>query len=63
MKQRCREFIFNLNVPTRVGFQTPLVNITMDLVPSGTLDKSPVIIGGEYQESCYGDYQKEMRLC
>ncbi|NLC47483.1 MAG: ribonucleoside triphosphate reductase [Firmicutes bacterium] len=62
VKQALQEFIFNLNVPTRVGFQTPFVNITMDLVPSGTLAKSPVIIGGEYQESCYGDYQKEMDM-
>jgi anaerobic ribonucleoside-triphosphate reductase len=62
VKQALQEFVFNLNVPTRVGFQTPFVNITMDLTPSGTLAKSPVIIGGEYQDSCYGDYQKEMDL-
>lgn len=62
VKQALQEFIFNLNVPTRVGFQTPFVNITMDLTPSGTLAKSPVIIGGEYQDTCYGDYQKEMDL-
>jgi ribonucleoside-triphosphate reductase len=62
VKQALQEFIFNLNVPTRVGFQTPFVNITMDLTPAGTLAKSPVIIGGEYQDSCYGDYQKEMDM-
>lgn len=62
VKQALQEFIFNLNVPTRVGFQTPFVNITMDLTPSGTLAKSPVIIGGEYQDSCYDDYQKEMDM-
>ena len=61
-KQALQEFIFNLNVPTRVGFQTPFVNITMDLIPSGALAKSSVIIGGEYQNSCYGDYQKEMDM-
>ena len=61
-KQALQEFIFNLNVPTRVGFQTPFVNVTMDLTPSGALANSPVIIGGEYQESCYGDYQEEMDM-
>lgn len=61
-KQALQEFIFNLNVPTRVGFQTPFVNVTMDITPSGTLASSPVIVGGEYQESCYGDYQREMDM-
>ena len=32
VKQALQEFIFNINVPTRVGFQTPFTNITMDLV-------------------------------
>ncbi|HHT73788.1 MAG TPA: ribonucleoside triphosphate reductase [Firmicutes bacterium] len=62
VKQALQEFVFNLNVPTRVGFQTPFVNITMDLTPSGQLAHSPVIIGGEYQDACYGDYQKEMDM-
>ena len=61
-KQALQEFIFNLNVPTRVGFQTPFVNVTMDLTPSKALSDSPVIIGGEYQDSCYGDYQEEMDM-
>lgn len=61
-KQALQEFIFNLNVPTRVGFQTPFVNVTMDLTPPKALSDSPVIIGGEYQDSCYGDYQEEMDM-
>ena len=62
VKQALQEFIFNLNVPTRVGFQTPFVNITMDLTPSGQLAQSPVIIGGEYLDTVYGDYQAEMDM-
>jgi ribonucleoside-triphosphate reductase len=62
VKQALQEFVFNLNVPTRVGFQTPFVNITMDLTPSGALAKSPVIIDGQYQAATYGDYQKEMDM-
>lgn len=62
VKQCMQEFIFNLSVPTRVGFQTPFVNITMDLNPSPLLKDKPVIIGGEYQEETYGEYQEEMNM-
>jgi ribonucleoside-triphosphate reductase len=62
VKQAMQEFIFNINVPTRVGFQTPFTNITMDLNVPGTLAESPAIIGGEYQENTYADYQKEMDM-
>ncbi|WP_041081408.1 ribonucleoside triphosphate reductase [Thermotoga profunda] len=60
--QCMQEFIFNLNVPTRVGFQTPFVNITMDVVVPKYLAREPVIIGGEFQDKCYGDFQKEMDM-
>jgi len=60
VKQALQEFIFNINVPTRVGFQTPFTNVTLDLtVPKYYADQS-VIIGGEPQESTYGDFQEEM---
>jgi len=62
IKQALQEFVFNLNVPTRVGFQTPFTNLTMDLQPPAALRGAPVIIGGSEQESCYGDYQAEMNL-
>ena len=62
VKQALQEFIFNMNVPTRVGFQTPFTNITMDLtVPSYYAD-SAVIIGGEPQEKTYKEFQNEMNL-
>ena len=62
VKQAMQEFIFNVNVPTRVGFQTPFTNITMDLkVPSMFKDK-PVIRGGEYGTEVYGDFSAEMKL-
>ena len=44
-----------------MGFQTPFVNIPW-ISPIGSLAQSPVIIGGEYQDTCYGDYQKEMDM-
>lgn len=62
VKQKIQEFLFNMNVPTRVGCQTPFTNITMDLVPSGMLAKENVIIGGKPQKEKYGDFQKEMDM-
>jgi ribonucleoside-triphosphate reductase (formate) len=60
VKQALQEFVFNLNVPTRVGFQSPFTNLTLDLTVPKHLAQSAVVIGGKLQESCYGDYQNEM---
>jgi ribonucleoside-triphosphate reductase len=60
VKQALQEFIFNINIPTRVGFQTPFTNITMDLTVPSTFKDSPVIIGGQYQKETYGEFQSEM---
>lgn len=62
VKQAMQEFVFNINVPTRVGFQTPFTNITMDLVVPKNLRDTPVIIGGKHQELTYSDYQAEMDI-
>ena len=62
VKQKIQEFMFNMNVPTRVGCQTPFTNITMDLVPHGMLAKENIIIGGKPQKEKYGDFQKEMDM-
>jgi len=62
VKQAMQEFVFNLAVPTRVGFQTPFTNITMDLkVPSYMADE-PVIIGGVPQKETYKEFQVEMDM-
>ncbi|MCK4634975.1 MAG: ribonucleoside triphosphate reductase, partial [Candidatus Aenigmarchaeota archaeon] len=62
VKQALQEFIFNINVPTRVGFQTPFTNVTLDLtVPSYYADQG-VIIGGEIKKETYKDFQKEMEM-
>ena len=47
VKQAIQEFVFNINIPTRVGFQTPFTNITMDLYVPSILKDHPVIIGGK----------------
>ena len=62
VKQALQEFVFNVNVPTRVGFQTPFTNITLDLECPKHMAGNPVIIGGEMQDTNYGDYQEEMNM-
>ncbi|HPT73215.1 MAG TPA: ribonucleoside triphosphate reductase, partial [Candidatus Cloacimonadota bacterium] len=62
VKQALQEFIFNINVPTRVGFQTPFTNITLDLNPPSIYAHQPVVIGGEVMDSVYADYQHEMDM-
>ncbi len=62
VKQALQEFVFNINIPTRVGFQTPFTNITMDLCVPSILRDHPVIIGGKEQESTYAEFQPEMDL-
>lgn len=62
VKQALQEFVFNVNVSTRVGFQTPFTNITLDLIAPSHLAKTPVIIGGQWQETTYGEYQTEMDI-
>jgi len=62
VKQALQEFVFNMNVPTRVGFQTPFSNITMDLVVPSYYANQNVIIGGEIMEETYGELQSEMDM-
>jgi len=62
IRQALQEFIFNINVPTRVGFQTPFTNVTLDItVPRYYADKN-VIVGGEPQKETYAEFQEEMNL-
>ncbi|MCL1889504.1 MAG: ribonucleoside triphosphate reductase, partial [Desulfovibrionaceae bacterium] len=62
VKQTLQEFVFNINIPTRVGFQTPFTNITMDLKVPEIMKNTPVIFGGEDQEEVYGGFQAEMDI-
>ena len=62
VKQCIQEFIFNINVPTRVGFQCPFSNLTFDIKVPNTLKDEPVILGGEYTNDKYGDFQDEMNI-
>ena len=62
VKQSLQEFIFNLNVPTRVGFQCPFSNLTFDLTVPATLKDQAVIVGGKLQDATYGEFQPEMDI-
>jgi ribonucleoside-triphosphate reductase (formate) len=62
VKQALQEFIFNLNVPTRVGFQCPFSNLTFDIIAPSTLRDQNVLIGGKLMPETYGDFQAEMDL-
>ncbi len=62
VKQCLQEFMFNMSVPTRVGFQNPFSNITLDLKPSPVFAKQPVIIGGKTQNETYGEFEEEMKV-
>lgn len=62
VKQALQEFVFNMNVPTRVGFQTPFSNITMDMQPPSVYKDQSIIIAGQPQKEKYGDFQKEMNM-
>jgi anaerobic ribonucleoside-triphosphate reductase len=62
VKQALQEFVFNINVPTRVGFQTPFTNITLDLIIPEHYKNQRVIRGGQPMKETYGEFQKEMDM-
>ncbi|MEW6723838.1 MAG: ribonucleoside triphosphate reductase [Bacillota bacterium] len=63
VKQAIQEFVFNLNIPTRVGFQTPFTNLTLDVAAGqSAIADEYVLVSGEYGENRYRDYQPEMDM-
>ena len=62
VKQLLQGWVFNMNVATRVGFQCPFSNITLDIKVHSLLKDRPVIIGGVPQDRTYGEFQKEMDM-
>lgn len=62
VKQALQEFIFNLNVPTRVGFQCPFSNLTFDIITPRTMKDEHVILGGQIMPETYSEFQEEMNM-
>ena len=62
VEQALQEFFFNMNVPTRVGFQTPFTNLTLDLTVPNFMKEEAVIYNGKVTQDTYGDMTKEMEM-
>ncbi len=62
IKQDIQKLIFGLNVPSRWGWQTPFSNLTFDWTAPNDMKNKKVIVGGEEQDSTYGEYQEEMNM-
>lgn len=62
VRQDVQEFIYNLNVPSRWGTQTPFTNLTFDWVCPEDLKNQVPVIAGEEMNFCYGDLQAEMDM-
>ncbi len=62
VRQCIQELIYNLNVPSRWGTQTPFTNLTFDWTCPEDLREQHPMIAGEEQAYCYGDLQAEMDM-
>jgi len=62
VKQAIQEFIYNLNVTYRWGMETVFSNVMFDLTCPKDLENTPVVIGGEVKDRCYGDFDEEREL-
>ena len=62
VRQSLQEFIYNLNVPSRWGTQTPFTNLTFDWVCPDDLKEQIPVIGGDEMPFCYGELQQEMDM-
>ncbi len=62
VKQALQGFIFNMNVPTRWGGQTPFSNLTLDWVVPEDMRNKKAIVGGKEMSFTYGECQEEMDM-
>ncbi len=62
VRQAIQELVYNLNVPSRWGTQTPFTNLTFDWTCPEDLREQIPVIGGKEMDFAYGDLQAEMDL-
>ncbi|NLR73661.1 ribonucleoside triphosphate reductase [Leeia sp. IMCC25680] len=62
VRQAMQELIYNLNVPSRWGTQTPFTNLTFDWTCPADLREQVPYVGGQEMSFCYGDLQAEMDM-
>ncbi len=60
--QNIQSFVFNLNIPSRWGTQTPFTNITLDWVCPDDLKDKTLLLGGKPFSHTYGELEKEMDI-
>ncbi len=60
--QNLQFFLFNMNVDTRVGFQTPFTNLTLDVYVPKFMENEVAIVEGKMQSFVYGDLETEMEM-
>lgn len=62
VRQCMQEMVYNLNVPSRWGTQTPFTNLTFDWTCPDDLKEQVPYIGGKEMPFCYGELQTEMDM-
>lgn len=62
LKRHIRSFIFEVNMPMRIGGQSPFSNLTFDIKCPNNMKDLPVTIEGKIQDKNYGEFQHEMDL-
>lgn len=62
VEQGMQEFVFNLNVPSRWGTQTPFTNLTFDWVCPEDLRGQAALVGGKDSGLTYGELEREMEM-
>lgn len=62
VRQNLQEFVFNLNVPSRWGTQTPFTNLTFDWICPADLRQQHPLVGGSPAPFVYGELEPEMRM-
>ncbi|SHI56833.1 ribonucleoside-triphosphate reductase class III catalytic subunit [Dethiosulfatibacter aminovorans DSM 17477] len=62
VRRHLRSFIFEINMPMRIGGQAPFSNLTFDLTCPANLKDTPVTIGGKVMDTNYGNFQAEMDI-
>jgi ribonucleoside-triphosphate reductase len=60
--QAVQEFIFNMNVPTRVGAQTPFSNVTLGTGVPEFMKDTPAVVDGKTSGEAYGEYEREVEM-
>lgn len=60
--QQIQSFVFNLNIPSRWGTQTPFTNITLDWDCPADLRDKRLLLGGQPFPYTFGELQPEMDI-